>query len=561
MNEILRCFRVLGVQPDANGKVVKKAYRDLVKKWHPDQFGDDPARRTEAEEKLREINIAFDRIRNTPPEELSRAVSPKPAPQQPRPAPDSKPTSARPTKGPSPRKRTQPQPSKPPKPPDPGPARRPVKKARRSVWEVAFAIALGAGVLWLWYALLVPSESVRKRKTVRTVSQPALRPELSGPQNQADAPFSNPSASRSEMNNGADGGSGGTIVSNVDRAETVVGGPGEAAADAISGLAGQAAGGFQMRSESFVPSSLGDVREAMTPPDSGSPGPVISEALRVAITPPPASLEPPKPTMTEAAEADFQKGMEFAEGRGVARDYEQAAVWYRRAAEGGHPVAQRRLGMLYATGKGVGQDSREAETWLERSAGGGDADASLVNGLLVLARSSASEPKPVVRSETATPAPASGRSPLFKELMNRADGGAANPPARVSEADPGEAVSAVETDPQRQYERGLRHAAGEGAERDYSESAKWFRMAADAGHAEAQKQLGLLYASGKGVPQDYLEAEKWLRKAAEKGAVGAVLSKGGAPKDPSPETEPPGSSATGPAPASEIAVDPLKKGS
>jgi TPR repeat protein len=558
MNEILRCFRVLGVQPGAHGKVVKKAYRDLVKKWHPDQFGDDPTRRNEAEEKLREINIAFERIRNTPAEELSRAFSPKPAPRQPepkqrRPAPDSNPTSARSTKRPTPRKKAQPQP---PKPTDSGPVRRPVKKARRSMWEVAFAIVLVAGVMWLWYALLVPSETVQKRPTVRIPPPSAPRTDLAGTQDQADVPLSYSSAPRSEVSNGADGGSGGRIVSNSDGAAADVGGTGEITANSISGLAalaGQAPGNPLVRPESFTPRSLDNSRESVTLPDSGPPAPVLSEALRAAITPPPVTVEVPAPSMTETAEADFQRGIEFAEGRGVARNYEQAAVWYRRAAEGGHPGAQRRLGLLYATGRGVEQDSGEAETWLGRSAGGGDADASLVNGLLVLARSTASETKPVVRSETATPSPESGRSALFKELMNRADGGAANPPATVSESDTGKNTPPVETDPERQYERGLRHATGEGVNRDYSESAKWFRMAADAGHAEAQKQLGLLYASGKGVPQDYLEAEKWLRKAAEKGAVGAVLSKGGASKEPSSETKS--------APASEIAVDPLKKGS
>ena len=40
------------------------------------------------------------------------------------------------------------------------------------------------------------------------------------------------------------------------------------------------------------------------------------------------------------AEAQYQLGVMFESGRGVARDYRQAAEWYRRAAEQGHVFAQ-----------------------------------------------------------------------------------------------------------------------------------------------------------------------------------------------------------------------------
>ena len=50
--------------------------------------------------------------------------------------------------------------------------------------------------------------------------------------------------------------------------------------------------------------------------------------------------------------------------------------------------------------------------------------------------------------------------------------------------------------------------------KDFAEAAKWYREAADQGHADAQKSLGVMYAAGNGVPQDGVEASKWLRKAA-----------------------------------------------
>ena len=44
---------------------------------------------------------------------------------------------------------------------------------------------------------------------------------------------------------------------------------------------------------------------------------------------------------------------------------------------------------------------------------------------------------------------------------------------------------------------------------------KWYRKAAEQGHAWGQSNLGWMYANGRGVPQDDTEAVKWHRKAAE----------------------------------------------
>ena len=56
---------------------------------------------------------------------------------------------------------------------------------------------------------------------------------------------------------------------------------------------------------------------------------------------------------------------------------------------------------------------------------------------------------------------------------------------------------------------------------DYAEAMRWYRLAADQGHATAQLKIGLLYASGKGVPLDVAEALRWLRKAEMNGSAPA----------------------------------------
>jgi molecular chaperone DnaJ len=53
-------YKVLGVSPDASDEEVKKAYRELTKKYHPDLNPGDPT----AAEKMNEINAAYDQIKS-----------------------------------------------------------------------------------------------------------------------------------------------------------------------------------------------------------------------------------------------------------------------------------------------------------------------------------------------------------------------------------------------------------------------------------------------------------------------------------------------------------------
>lgn len=52
-------YEVLGIKEGASEEEIKKAYRELVKKYHPDQHHDNPLYDL-AEDKLREINEAYD---------------------------------------------------------------------------------------------------------------------------------------------------------------------------------------------------------------------------------------------------------------------------------------------------------------------------------------------------------------------------------------------------------------------------------------------------------------------------------------------------------------------
>jgi len=62
MNPLASEYEILGVSPDVSDHELQRAYRAMVKQWHPDQFHDDPIMREEADRHMREINAAYQKI-------------------------------------------------------------------------------------------------------------------------------------------------------------------------------------------------------------------------------------------------------------------------------------------------------------------------------------------------------------------------------------------------------------------------------------------------------------------------------------------------------------------
>ena len=54
-------YRVLGLTPDATDDEIKEAYRTLAKKYHPDNYVNNPLADL-AEEKMKQLNEAYDQI-------------------------------------------------------------------------------------------------------------------------------------------------------------------------------------------------------------------------------------------------------------------------------------------------------------------------------------------------------------------------------------------------------------------------------------------------------------------------------------------------------------------
>ena len=76
------------------------------------------------------------------------------------------------------------------------------------------------------------------------------------------------------------------------------------------------------------------------------------------------------------APAQFNLGVMYDFGQGVAKDPVQAVRWYRAAASQGHGGAQFNLGGMYFDGHGVAQDHVRSYVWFTLAAAAGAPGAS-----------------------------------------------------------------------------------------------------------------------------------------------------------------------------------------
>ncbi len=147
------------------------------------------------------------------------------------------------------------------------------------------------------------------------------------------------------------------------------------------------------------------------------------------------------------ATAAYEIGVRFAEGKGIAVNYDEAAKWYDRAAQAGVVPATFRLATLYEKGLGVKKDADIARRYYTQAAERGHAKA--MHNLAVL------------------DADGGGRGANYKSAAQWFG----------KAADRGVADS--------QFNLGILYARGIGVEQNLAESYKWFSLAAAQGDADA----------------------------------------------------------------------------
>lgn len=174
--------------------------------------------------------------------------------------------------------------------------------------------------------------------------------------------------------------------------------------------------------------------QVQIPPTERLPDPIGGPLLRAAA-------------LKGDATAAYEIGVRFAEGKGVAPSFEDAAKWYDRAAQAGLVPAVFRLGTLYEKGLGVKKDADIARRYYVQAAERGNAKA--MHNLAVL------------------DADGGGKGANYKSaaqwFRKAADRGVADS----------------------QFNLGILYARGIGVEQNLAESFKWFSLAAAQGDADA----------------------------------------------------------------------------
>ncbi|OIQ66582.1 localization factor PodJL [mine drainage metagenome] len=148
--------------------------------------------------------------------------------------------------------------------------------------------------------------------------------------------------------------------------------------------------------------------------------------------------------------AAYEIGVRFAEGKGVAPNFDEAAKWYDRAAQAGVVPAIFRLGTLYEKGLSVQKDVDIARRYYMHAAERGNAKA--MHNLAVL------------------DADGGGKGANYKSAVQWFR----------KAADRGVADS--------QYNLGILYARGIGVEQNLAESFKWFSLAAAQGDVDAGRK-------------------------------------------------------------------------
>lgn len=212
------------------------------------------------------------------------------------------------------------------------------------------------------------------------------------------------------------------------------------------------------------------------------------------------------------ADAQFQFGLRYDKGEGIARDPEEALRWYRSAGEQGHALGALNAALLYDSGTAVDRDAVAAASWYRKAADAGNGRAAYNLGLLYENGDGVVQDKSQASAwyAKAQRAGISAAGPKLAALAPKPQ-----PAIQPSELAPAAAVAAAPSE-------SLRLALA----KDYSLGASTpddplladaIRQAADNGDSQAACNLGMRYVNGRGVPRDWPQGEAWLRRAAERG--------------------------------------------
>lgn len=228
------------------------------------------------------------------------------------------------------------------------------------------------------------------------------------------------------------------------------------------------------------------------------------------------------------AKAQFNLGLLYAYGRGVAMNNGEAVKWYRKASDQGDTLAQTELGSMYKFGWGTTKNPAEAVKLFRLAADKGNADAQYSLGRMYEAGVGVSQDdsealkwyglaanQHSVANDTSNCGYGFncgyGSAWAQHRLGQLSEFGMTGKTRNEAEAVKWYHLAANQGYMDSQYYLGeMYFYGGDVIKQDYAEAYKWYRLAVDQGHSLAKIALGKLYMQGAGVPQNFILAYMWF---------------------------------------------------
>ena len=219
------------------------------------------------------------------------------------------------------------------------------------------------------------------------------------------------------------------------------------------------------------------------------------------------------------AQAQFQLGICYFFGKGVATNYTESIEWIRKSADQGFAQAEYILGVGYTKGD-LGllpKDEAEAVKWYQKAAEQGFAEAQDNLGYMCFSGKTVTQ-----KGDGRTTIDLDGAEKWYLKAAEQGNVDAQTQLGLIklffkidyAEAEKWLRKAAEKNDAVAEYLLGSMQLNGWGMEKDYVEAAKLIQKSAEQGHVNAQIDIGAMYYEGQGVDEDYVEAYAWWNLAA-----------------------------------------------
>lgn len=198
----------------------------------------------------------------------------------------------------------------------------------------------------------------------------------------------------------------------------------------------------------------------------------------------------------------------FAAGLGVPRNMDDAAFWYKQAAESGDASAQFKYGLMLLEGRYVKADRAEAEALMKKAADAGNAFAQFNHAQILVSEKpgDAGIFEALPYFEKAAEQGVADAQYALAQIYRNTDGVSDEKRARARELMEKAARAGYDT---AQLDYAIWLIDGVGGPTDYEGGFRWMQVAATRGNVVAQNRMAVLQINAIGTNGDPVEAAKW----------------------------------------------------